>query len=98
MKTSLTSLDIVNKNDNILRSRKIEHSEPDDSTNRTDMDVVMEETIVSRALSAQESTSLGLVDLTLLPTEVHMNNWKPIVQNIMQQCADYDNESYDMPS
>jgi hypothetical protein len=37
-----------------------------------------------------------LVDLTLSPTEVHMNNWKPIVQNILQQFADYDNEGYDM--
>ena len=58
------------------------------------MDVVMEETVVPRALSAQESTSL--VDLTLSPAEVQMNNWKPIVQNIMQQFADYDNESYDI--
>ena len=58
------------------------------------MDVVMEETVVPRALSAQESTSL--VDLTLSPAEVQMNNWKPIVQNIMQQFADYDNEGYDI--
>ena len=47
----------INKNDNLLRSRKIEQSEPDDSTNCSDM-----------------------------------NNWKPIVQNIMQQFVDYDNE------
>ena len=36
------------------------------------MDVVMEETVVLRALSAQESKSL--VDLTLSPAEVQMNN------------------------
>ena len=62
----------VDKNENLLRSRKIEQSEPDDSTNRPDMDVVMEETVVLRALSAQESKSL--VDLTLSPAEVQMNN------------------------
>ena len=84
----------VNKNDNLLRSRKKEQNKPDDSTNRTDMDVVMEETTVPRALSAQESTSL--IDLTLSPPEVHMNNWKLIVQSIMQQFADYYNEGYDI--
>ena len=53
-------------------AEKIEQSEPDDNTNRPDMDVVREETVVLRALSAQESTSL--VDLTLSPAEVQMNN------------------------
>ena len=84
----------VNQKENLLRSRKIEQSEPEDNTNRPDMDVVIEETVVPRALSAQESTSL--VDLTLSPAEVQMNNWKPIVQNIMQQFADYENEGYDI--
>ena len=70
----------VNKNDNLLRSRKIEQNKPDDSTNRTDMDVVMEETTVPRALSAQESPSL--IDLTLSPTEVLMYNWKPLFRTL----------------
>ena len=54
----------------------------------------MEETVVPRALSAQESTSL--VDLILSPAEVQMNTWKPIAQNIMQQFADFDNEGYNI--
>ena len=84
----------VNKNEKLLRNRGIEQNKPDDSTNRPDMNAVLEETFFPRALSAQESTSL--VDLTLSPAEVQMNNWKTIVQNIMQQFGDYDNEGYDI--
>ena len=84
----------VNKNENLLRSRNIEQSKPDDSSDSPYMDVVMEETIVPRALSAQESTSL--VDLILSPAEIQMNTWKPIAQNIMQQFTDFDNEGYDI--
>ena len=84
----------VNKNENLLRSRNIEQSKPDDSSDSRYMDVVMEETIVPRALSAQESTSLN--DLILSPAEIQMNTRKPIAQNIIQQFADFDNEGYDI--
>ena len=58
------------------------------------MDVVMDDTTVPGALSAQESSSLH--DLTLSYTEVLMNNWKPIIQTIMQQFAEFDNAGYDI--
>ena len=53
----------VNRNENLLKCRNIEHSKPDDNTDRPDTDVVMEESVVPRALSAQGSTSR--VDLIL---------------------------------
>ena len=71
----------VNKNDNLREARRLERSNPDDNTNRTDMDVVMDDTTVPGALSAQGSSSL--TDLILSYTEVLMNNWKPIIQTIM---------------
>ena len=55
----------VDKNENLKKCRNIEHSKPDDNTNRLDMDIVMEDTVWPRALSAQGSTSL--VDLILSP-------------------------------
>ena len=58
------------------------------------MDVVMADTTVPGALSAQESSSL--IDLTLSYTETLMNNWKPVVQTIMQQFEEFDNEGYDI--
>ena len=73
----------INKNENLLRSRNIEQSKQDDSSDHPYMDVVMEETIVPRALSAQESTSL--VELILSPAKIQMSTWKPIAQNIMRQ-------------
>ena len=54
----------------------------------------MDDTTVPRALSAQGSTSL--TDLTLSFTECLMNNWKPTIQTIMQQFAEFDNEGYDI--
>ena len=84
----------MNRNDNLHEARKLERSNPDDNTNRTDMDVVMDDTTVPGALSAQGSSSLS--DLILLYTEVLMNNWKPIIQTIMQQFAEFDNAGYDI--
>ena len=84
----------VNRNDNLRAARKLERDTPDDNTNRTDMDVVMDDNSVPRALSAQGSTSLP--DLTLSYTEVLMNNWKPMIQTLMQQFAEFDNEGYDI--
>ena len=55
-----------------IQSKKKCYVDNTENTNCPDMDVVMEETVVLRALSAQESTSL--VDLTLSPAEVQMNN------------------------
>ena len=54
----------------------------------------MADTTVPGALSAQESFSL--IDLTLSYTETLMNNWKPVVQTIMQQFEEFDNEGYDI--
>ena len=48
----------VNRNDNLREARRLERSNPDDNTNRTDMDVVMDDTTVPGALSAQGSSSL----------------------------------------
>ena len=62
----------MNRNDNLREARKLEQSKPDDNTNRTDMDVVMDDTTVPGALSAQGSSSL--TDLTLSFTECLMNN------------------------
>ena len=59
----------VNRKDNLREARKLEQSNPDDNTNRTDMDVIMEDTTVLGALSAQGNSSL--VDLTLSYTEVY---------------------------
>ena len=53
----------VNRNDNLREAKKLEQSTPVDNTNRTDMDVVMDDTNVLGALNAQESSSLR--DLTL---------------------------------
>ena len=58
----------VNRHDNLREARKLEDSNPDDNTNRTDMDVVMDDTTVPGALSAQGSSSR--IDLTLSYTEV----------------------------
>ena len=73
-----------------MGSRQIEHQEPEHNTDRQDTDVVMNESLVQRALSTQGSTSL--VDLILSPAEIQMDTWKPNVQNIMQQFQDFDNE------
>ena len=62
----------VNRNDNLREARKLELSIPMDNTNRTDMDVVMDDTNVPGALSAQESSSLR--DLTLSYTEVQIHD------------------------
>ena len=48
----------VNKNENLLKCRNIEHSKPFDNTDWLYMDIVMEESVLPRALSAQGSTSL----------------------------------------
>ena len=40
----------MNRNDNLREARKLEQSNPDDNTNRTDMDVVMDDTTVPGAL------------------------------------------------
>ena len=77
----------MNRNDNLREARKLEQNTPD-------MDAVMDDTTVPGALSAQESFSLR--DLTLSYAEVLMNNWKPIIQTIMQQFAEFDNEGYDI--
>ena len=84
----------VNRNDNLREARRLERSNPDDNTNRTYMDVFMDDTTVPEALSAQGSSSL--TDLILSYTEVLMNNWKPIIQTIMQQFAEFDNAGYDI--
>ena len=84
----------VNRNDNLREARKLEQSTPVDNSNQPDMDVTMDDTNVPGALSAQESSSLR--DLTLSYTEVLMNNWKPIIQTIMQQFAEFDNAGYDI--
>ena len=47
----------VNRNDNLREARKLEQSNPDDNTNRTDMDVVMDDTTVPGALSTREFLS-----------------------------------------
>ena len=49
---------------------------------------------VPGALSAQGSSSL--IDLILLFTECLMNSWKPVIQIIMQQFAEFDNKGYDI--
>ena len=74
----------VNRNDNLREAKKLEQSTPVDNTNRTDMDVAMDDTTVSGALRAQGSSSLTYTDLTLSYTEVLMNSWKPVIQTIMQ--------------
>ena len=84
----------MNRNDNLREARRLERSNPDDNTNRTYMDVVMDDTSVPGALSAQGSSSL--TDLILSYTEVLMNNWKPIIQTIMQQFSEFDNAGYDI--
>ena len=48
----------VDKNENLKKSRNIEQSKPDDNTDRLDMDIVMEDTVLPRALSPQGSTEL----------------------------------------
>ena len=58
----------MNRNDNLREARKLEQSNPDDNTNRTYMDVVMDDTTVPGALNAQGSSSL--TDLNLSYTEV----------------------------
>ena len=76
-----------------MGSRQIEHQEPEHSTDCQDTDVVMDESLVQRALSTQRSTSL--VDLILsLPKFKY--TWKPNVQNVMQQFQDFDSERYDI--
>ena len=47
----------VNRSDNLRGARKLNQSNPDDNTNRTDMDVVMDDTTFPGALSAQGSSS-----------------------------------------
>ena len=84
----------VNKNENRLGSRNIKHIKTDDSTDLLGPYIVMEESVLPRALSTQGSTSL--VHLILSPAEIQMNTWKPTVQNIMQQFQDFDNEGYDI--
>ena len=84
----------VNRHDNLQETRKLEQSNPDDNTNQTVMDVVMDDTTVPGALSAQGSSSL--FDLTLSYMEVLMNSWKPVTQTIMQQFDEFDNEGYDI--
>ena len=84
----------VNKNDNLLGQRQIEYQNPDTTENLPDTDVVMDDSLVQRALSLQGSTSL--VDLILSPAEIQMDNWKPNVQSVMHQFQEVDNEGYDI--
>ena len=76
----------VKRNEHLLKSRNIEHSKPDDSTDRPDTDVAMEESVVPRALSAQGSTSL--VDLILCHQKlqgVGTNTTGPTISNVFGQ-------------
>ena len=66
----------------------MEHNEPDDNNNCLDTDIVMDESVLPRALSTQGRTPL--VDLIFSPAKIQMNTWKPIIQNIMQQFHDFD--------
>ena len=86
----------VNRNDKLLKARNLERNNPDDNTNRTDMDVVMDETSVPRATNTQESNALS--DIPLSDTELLMDCWKPILQTLMQQFLEFDNEGYDIKS
>ena len=86
----------MNRNDKLLKARNLERNNPDDNTNRTDMDVVMDETSVPRATNTQESNALS--DIPLSDTEVLMDCWKPILQTLMQQFLEFDNEGYDIKS
>ena len=80
----------VNKNENLLGQRRIEYQLPDTTTNLQDTDVVMDDSLVQRALNPQGSSSLP--DLILSPTEIQMDSWKPNVQTIMHQFQEFDNE------
>ena len=84
----------VNKNVNLLGQRYIEYQIPDTTPNLQDTDVVMEDSLVHRALNPQGSSSL--LDLILSPAEIQMDTWKPNVQTVMHQLQEFDNEGYDM--
>ena len=86
----------MNRNDKLLKARNLERNNPDDNTNRTDMDVVMDETSVPRATNTQENNALS--DIPLSDTEVLMDCWKPVIQTLMQQFLEFDNEGYDIKS
>ena len=47
----------VNRNDNLREARKLEQNTPDDNTNRTDMDVVMDDTNVPGAQIHDKDTT-----------------------------------------
>ena len=84
----------VNKNENLLGQRRIEYQLPDTTTNLQDTDVVMDDSLVQRALNPQGSSSLP--DLILSPAEIQMDTWKPNVQTVMHQFQEFDNEGYDI--
>ena len=84
----------VNRNENLHGHRHIEYPTPDITPNPTDTDVIMDDSLVQRALSPQGSTSL--LDLILSPAEIQMDTWKPNVQTVMHQFQEFDNEGYDI--
>ena len=77
----------VNRNDKLLKARNLERNNPDDNTNRTDMDVVMDESSAPRATNTQENNALSEIPLSF--TEVLMDSWKPILQALMQQFIEF---------
>ena len=84
----------VNINANLLKERDIEINPTDDTTNRVDTDVVMQEIIPLRVSDQLGSTSLA--DLILSQAELQMTTWKPDSTKNMQQFQDFDNEGFDV--